>query len=255
VMPESDFPGEWLFPGGSRWYYRDGRIKTDNSTGTWRWLNDGNQVVVADYSNSEYVDVLRLVIKPGKPAFVEGVNQKGEHWTLTRGKPDPGKPGLPAEANKLIAAARSYESQARTKSLKQAQEKRERVAAWMVEKAKTDADGAAKLLLQSANRLREAAAEPAKGGLRGNFDAFSGKIYRDPKRRTWEFLPNGTVKSNGLTWGMWEWAKSSDDPWIIICSGSSGKAENPMLVRPSNSSPGKLHFFGFDDKFEADLKP
>jgi len=111
VMPESDFPGEWLFPGGSRWYYRDGRIKTDNSTGIWRWLNQGNQVVIADYSNSEYVDVLRLVVKPGEPAFVEGVNQKGEHWTLTRGKPDPGKPPLPAEAGKRVMKSEEPEDE------------------------------------------------------------------------------------------------------------------------------------------------
>jgi len=249
-----DFPGEWIYPNDSRWYYRDGNIKTNAFTGKWRWLNQSDRVVVADYAGSEYVDVLRLVTRTGKPPMLEGINQKANHWTLSRGQSDPGKPALPAEANKIIASAGAHESKVRAASLKQTRDKRERVAAWLVEKAKTDSPAAAKVLLENAGKLRAVAAGPATSDTRRNADAFRGKIYLDNKRRPWEFLPDGTVRCNGLSWGMWEWAKSGNDDCLIICSGGPGKAENPMLVCQSRSSPGTMHFIGFEDKFDAKLR-
>ncbi len=252
---ESDFPGEWIFPGDSRWYYRDGRIKTNAFTGTWRWVNQSSRVIIADYANTEFVDVLRMVTKSGKPPILEGLNQRNDRWTLSRGKADPGKSALPAEANKFITTARSTETAVRTNSLRQAQEKREGVAAWLVERAKTDPPAAAKALLASAGKLRAPAEEPAKDNYRRNADAFRGKVYVDPKRRTWEFLPNNTVKANGLSWGTWEWAKSGNDSCLLLCGGSPGKPAIPMLARQSTTSPGTLHFIGFDEKFDVNLKP
>lgn len=257
AVVESEFPGEWIYTAGDkRWYYGDGKVKTNTLTGTWRWLNQSSQVVVADYTGSDYVDVMRLVTKPGTPPTLDCMNQNVNRWTLSRGQSEPRKPALPAEANKLIAAARSHEAQARTKSLQPVREKRERVAAWLVEKAKAEVPAAAKKLLDNAEKLRSGAGEPAKGGsgYRRNPDTFRGKVYNDGKRRAWEFLPDGTVRCNGLSRGMWEWAKSGNDRCLIMCSGGPGKAENPMLVKQSDTTPGKLYFVGFEETFEANLK-
>jgi hypothetical protein len=252
---ESDLPGEWLFPNDSRWYYQDGRVKTNAFTGTWRWVDQSSRVIIADYANTDYVDILRMVVKNGKPPILQGINQKNDRWTLSRGKPDPGRSSLPPEAAKLIAAARGSEAAARSTSLRQAQEKRERVAAWLVERAKTDPPAAAKALLASAGKLRTPVAGPAGEVYRRKPDTFRGKVYVDPKRRTWEFLPNGSVKTGGLSWGTWEWAKAGNDACLVLCGKLPGKPAIPMLVRGSASSPGTLHFIGYDEKFDANLKP
>lgn len=252
-----DFPGEWIYgpASDSRWHYRDGKMKTKDFTGTWRWLNQSNTILVADYAGAEFVDILRIVTKPGKPPILEGLNQNADRWTLSRGRPDTATTALPAEARKLITVARAYEAQTRSNTSKQSREKRERVAQWLVEHAKSEPPAPAKLLLENAALLRAAA--PSDAGLSAlrNPDPFRGNIYADPKRRTWEFLPNGTVRSNGISWGIWEWGKAANDTCLVICSGKPGRAENPMIVRQSGKEPGLLHFIGFDDKFDAKLKP
>lgn len=251
-----DFVGEWIYEDSkireSRWYRSDGTIDTPWSKGKWRWLNDSRRVVVAEYFAAGAVDLMVVITTAGKPPRVKSFNHEAQ-WELTRGAPEAGVMVLPAGATRIVDGARNQESKARTGTEKQKRANRQKVAAWLVEKAKTEKPAAAKLLLDRAGALNEAAATRSEKSGPG-MDRFRGRIFVDDKKRPWEFLPNGSVRCKGLTWGGWEWAKAGDNSALVIYSGGPEKAENPALVRVSRSTPGLLRFAGLEEKFEARLK-
>jgi hypothetical protein len=265
---EDAFTGEWIYQSKSvresRHYLADGKIKTPWSLGKWRWLNQSRQVVVTEYALHSYVDLMVIITAPDKPPRIEAFSAQDGHWSLTRGKPESNTPPLPPEARRVIEATRAQESKTRLAALNQKRGKRERVAAYLVEKAKAAGSEAARLLLARAETLRSGgttkpAAEPeaaadAKKNRPHDASAFTGKVIVDEKQRPWEFMPDGTVKFNSVPWGSWEWAWDRDDYAIVICSGGPGRADNPMIVRRSGSKPGTFYFVGMEGKFGAKVR-
>lgn len=250
--PEVDFPGDWKRGSSTYSYSKEGDVKTSwGSQGKWRWLHGSRRFIVADYAKGATVHLLQIDTKPGKVPAAVGVNDVGGRYEVTKGGVQPAKLWMPVEAAKPVSASRTYEVQVRTKSQKEMNEKRERVAVWLVDTAKKADPKAATLLLDNAGRLRAGAAGTAQ--LR-NADAFRDKVFDDGKRRSWEFLPNGTVKTKGAVWGAWEWAKAEDDTRVVVYTTASGKTDSPMLVCLSKKTPDTLNFIGFDTKFDARAK-
>ncbi|HEX2748173.1 MAG TPA: hypothetical protein VHM91_09270 [Verrucomicrobiales bacterium] len=252
-----ELPGEWIYEKrkgrDSRWFYRDGSIKTNWSKGSWHWLNSSNRIAIVDYASRDYVDVMRLIVKPGKPPTIEAFNLN-DHWTLAKGQTEEGDAPPPMESSRILTAARANEAKVRTNTLKQTREKRERVAVWLVAKAKTSEPETAKLMLARAAALRATGTQAAPAKVLREADTFRGKVFLDNKQRTWEFLPDGTVKSKGSSWGSWDWAKASGNSCLVLYSGAPQKAETAFLVNLSEFSSGKLHFNSFTESFDAKVK-
>jgi|GEM_PF-4284188 len=228
--------GKWESPQKNKWSITlatDGILTHSNGKmGRWYWVDEKRGVFVCDYTHMEaHADLFQIDPK-SKPLKASGLSASGHVFPMgkTGSTSIPvAKKATPVEPVTKLAA---HETATRKETEKLIQSKNTKVAAWLLQEARSLPAPHARVVVERASELegKPAAAVGVKGS-----NSFEGVWSWAGKKL--EFAEGGIVKVNKSSAGKWIWAKGNRSliAFVLDAGDTAG------MARLSTSKEGVLH--------------
>jgi len=208
--------------------------------GYWRWLDEKRGLIVWDYTpRMQYADLVQFDLKSNPPT-ARRLGDDGGLWILEKtasaGIPA-GKQGKPSEPVTKLA---THEAATRKELETLIKSKNAKVAAWLLQQAKSLPAPQVRVIVERASELEGKA---GNSGTATGSPNFAGVWVWSGKKL--EFAEGGIVKVNQKNAGKWIWAKAVPKSLIAFVLDTGDTA---AFAKPSKSKEGVLYILPVNGK-------